>query len=163
METILDWSWPYEPKFRFYIVQLFFWSGYAILTGLIGTCPYYFTRYRQTAWTTFVLGAMGTLMAYLSQFLFKLDEPLDMISPYAIGVSIVATVFLAPILSLFVFVCRPEDDLTYLPDGEYQEGGYLSDPRYDDEPYGEYGENGRGYPRIYSQKGRVSRRARRRR
>ena len=166
METILNWSWPHVTTFRFYIVQLFFWSGYAILAGLLGTWPYYYTRYRQTAWTTFVLGAMGTLMAYLSQFLFQLDKPLDMISPYAIGVSVVVAALLTPILSLFAFVCQPEDDVdaydsTY--DDEYQDDNYRQDARYKSGEYEEY-EGGRVYrqPNRPSES-RVARRPRRRR
>ena len=110
MDTILQWTWPHEERFRFYIVQLFFWVGYFFLVGLIGTFPYRATKYRQTPWTTLVLGAMGPFIAYLSQFLFKLDHRLDIISPYAIVVSIATTVFLAPFVSIFAFVCRGNDE-----------------------------------------------------
>lgn len=120
METILNWSWPHEEAFRFYIAQFFFWSGYFFLVGLVGTIPYRFTKYRQTAWTTFVLGAMGTLIAYLSQFLFKLENPLDMLCPYAIVVSVVATILLAPFVSLFAFVFQPTEE---------------EEDEYDDEDY----------------------------
>jgi hypothetical protein len=115
MGSIFEWTWPHEETFRFYLVQFFFWSGYFFLTGLVGTLPYRFTRYSHTAWTTFVLGAMGTLIAYLSQFLFQLEGGLDMVSPYAVIVSALSTAVLAPFVSLFAFVCRPSYD-DYDPD-----------------------------------------------
>ncbi len=125
MESILNWTWPHEETFRFYLVQFFFWGGYFFLTGLVGTFPYRFAKYNYTAWTTFVLGAMGTLMAYLSQFLFKLAEPLDMVSPYAVIVATIATAVLSPLVSVFAFVCREtydyDDDLDDRPIRDYDE------------------------------------------
>ena len=79
---------------------------------------------------------MGTLIAYLSQFLFKLEAPLDMVSPYAVAASIVATAIITPLVSLFAFVCRPGYD-DYDPDDRrrvrYYERREIDDD-YDDEP-----------------------------
>ena len=137
MESILDWTWPHEETFRFYLEQFFFWSGYYFIAGLVGTFPYRFTRYNHTAWTTFVLGAMGTLIAYLSQFFFHRSEPLDMTSPYAVIVATVATAVLAPLVSLFAFVCRPTyDDYDFDDYGRpYRDRDYVREGEYvDDEP-----------------------------
>ena len=123
MGSILEWTWPHEETFRFYLVQFFFWGGYFFVAGLIGSFPWRFTKHSQTAWTTFVLGAMGTLIAYLSQFLFKLQEPLDMVSPYAVVASIVATAILTPLVSLFTFVCRPSYE-EYYPEDRRREQYY---------------------------------------
>ena len=140
MESILHWTWPHEETFRFYLVQVFFWSGYFFLAGLVGTFPYRFTRYKHSAWTTFVLGAMGSLIAYLSQFLFQLEEPLDMVSPYAVIIATVATAVLAPLVSVFAFVCHPtydydEYDSYDRPVRDYDDRlpPYRDDRDYDDE------------------------------
>lgn len=135
MGSILEWTWPHEETFRFYLVQFFFWGGYFFVAGMVGSAPWRFMKYSQTAWTTFVLGAMGTLIAYLSQFLFKLEAPLDMVSPYAVAASIVATAILTPLVSLFAFVCRPGYD-EYDPDDRRRVRYYTRRERddYDDEP-----------------------------
>lgn len=121
LSSIFDWTWPQSGNFRFYLLQFIFWIGYFYLVGLIGSAPFALTRFRANAWTTLVLGAMGTLIACLSQSFFTLETEFDMASPYALIVSIVATGVLTPVVSIFLFICQGAENV----DEEEMEQGML--------------------------------------
>lgn len=160
MEELMNAQWPGAPSVRFWLVQIIFWTGYSFIVGTIGTAPFRRTKFRQSTWSSFVLGSVGLLCAFVSQFLFDLDKQLDMLGPYAFVFSIVAAAISTVAVGVFSIVFPQEeyfDDRDYFPEererrvrGRVEPSEYAPRQTYyvqeDDEYEGRESREPRDYP-----------------
>lgn len=109
MEELMNAQWPGDHSVRFWLVQIVFWTGYSFIVGVIGTAPFRSTRFRQSTWSSFVLGAVGLMCAFVSQFLFDLDKQLDMLGPYVFVFSILAVAISTAAVGVFSIVFPQEE------------------------------------------------------
>ena len=116
MAELMNAPWFGAPSVRFWLVQIVFWTGYSFIVGTIGTSPFRKTKFRQSTWSSFVLGSVGLMSAFVSQFLFDLDKQLDMLGPYAFFSSIAATAISTVAVGVFSIVLPQEE---YLDDRDY--------------------------------------------
>lgn len=119
MEELMSAQWIGAPSVRFWLVQIVFWTGYSFIVGTIGTAAFRRTKFRQSTWSSFVLGSVGLMCAFVSQFLFDLEKQLDMLGPYAFFFAIAATAISTIAVGVFSIVFPQEeyyDDRDYYPD-----------------------------------------------